>query len=341
MNKEVQIIELKLDGSVEIHDHPRQKEIYSDKIDNDFVESIKMHGVKEMPIIAPAENIIPLELIDPAKDNVVIISGHRRIRVSQKIGSKSITSVVREYNNVFDSEVDHLVSNKQREKKPSEINAEINAYKQKLSQIRKELEIEGVSVLDKYKSMQLKQYVKFDENGRPYLPYSRELIEKELKIKKKKQQQLYVIFPSESHNWLQDRLDDIHHSILTPKSKREATEKLSKFVEKVRHEVDKKDALSVNKGYNEILGAWKEIDSVINPKPKEKTKKKKKDVTQKWLKAKDFAEKMEGEQLLDAEYEELVDVLEGQKEIIIAVSNDIGYKINLKLFSKFLKEQGV
>lgn len=336
MKEEIQIIELLLDGSVEILDHPKQKEIYSEEIDKDFIESINIHGVRQMPIITPAEDV-NLELIDPSKDNFVIVSGHRRIRTAQKLKLPSVLCEVRRYETVFDSEVDHLVSNKQRKKKPSEIAAEIDAYKQKLSQIRKELEKKGVKALDNYKSMRLGNYIQIDENGRPYLPFARELIEEELKIKENRQKQLSVIFPGESHNWLQDRIDEIFHSKLSAKKKRIATEGISEVVERCRQEVDKKDGLSINKAYNEIKNVWNDIDSVINPKPKEKAKKKKKNVTKRWIKPKDLVFDTDNGVIDESEFADVADV----SYIYIQDEKGQGYFLEVGKLVKYLKEQGI
>lgn len=334
--KKIELIEIDLENDL-ILPHPKQHELYGDEIlDEDFVESIKLQGVLQPPVVTYFKDVKEgFENHDYPKDAIVFISGHRRWKGSLKAGRVKLYCQVKRYENYFDSEVDHITFNKTRHKTKAQIANELLAYKQKLDQIRKELEVNGLEALSKYKSFDVSKHVEVDENGRHYLPYATEMIAKDLGITKGQQEKLNVIFSDE---WLQGKIEDIHFSKLSNKKKNIAEKGLDEVVTKGREEVDKKDGLSVNKVHSEIMRVWNDIDSVINPKPKEKAKKKKSH-TKKWVKAKDFAEKVEGEELDYAE--ELVDVLEGQKEIIVPLTNKIAYRINLKLFSKFLKEQGV
>lgn len=364
--KQIELIEIPMDKSILVIHHPKQAELYKDIVDPDFVESIRLHGVKQMPVLAPYEEIFnetfeeranyptPEEVgIDP---KYVIISGHRRLRAAYEAGLTSVTCELKHYDNYFDSEVDHIVYNKQRVKTNAEKHAEINAYKQKLYQVRNDLEKNGLKALEKYKSMNFQEYVKTDEEGRHYLPFARDLIEEELNIKKSLQDKLDVIF---SKNWLQDKVDEIHFSKLSPKKKEKAINDFSKLVEDARIEVDKKDGLSVNKTYEEIMRVWKDIDSVINPKPKEK-KTKKKSTTKVWIKPKDIVkEKIDREYYNDlltqshAEFNITGEVENGvlnaetgialliddTEHYIYNLDENVGFKLDLTKFYQFLKEQ--
>lgn len=335
--KKDKIIMLKLDNSVRILDHPNQSNIYSDKIDDDFLESIKIHGVKQKPVIAYLNDLadgMP-ESLDPATENIdcfVIISGHRRIQASKKAGYESIACELRHYDNYFDSEVDHIVFNKQRNKTKKEIAGELIAYKQKLSQIRKELTDNGLKAVEKYKSFNVGQYVQKDENGRYFLPLGSEMIEKELGVTEKRQKQLNVIF---NGDWVQDKIELIFHSKLNKKEKKRLTELFSKHVDDGREEVDKENGFSVNKVYNELIRAWNEIDGIINPKPNVK-KTKKKSTTKVWVKVKDFASKVDvipqGSSIVDTD-EDGFFYLFGNE------NNEHQHKVDYAIFLKYLKEQ--
>jgi ParB-like chromosome segregation protein Spo0J len=328
--KKIELIEIKLDGSVTILPHPKQAELYGEeKIDNDFVESIKLHGVKQKPLIAPASEIYD----EPVpKGAICIISGHRRFKASELAELPSVLCELRHYDSYFESEVDHILFNKTREKKHFQKAAEMKAYKQKLDQIRKDLENNGVEALDKYKSMNLRKHLQIDEKGRHYLPFARQLIADELKIKEGLQTRYDTIFDDD---WVQDKLDLIFHSKLNKKEKKRLTELFSKHVDDGREEVDKEDGLSINKVYKELVRAWNQIDGIINPKPKVK-KPKKKSTTKVWVKVKDFASKVDvipqGSSIVDTD-EDGFFYLFGNE------NNKHQHKIDYAMFLKYLKEQ--
>lgn len=354
--KKIELIEIPMDKSILVIHHPKQAELYKDIVDPDFVESIRLHGVKQMPVIAPYEEIFnetfeerdnyptPEEIgIDP---KYVIISGHRRLRAAYEAGLTSVTCELKHYDNYFDSEVDHIVYNKQRVKTNAEKHAEINAYKQKLYQVRNDLEKNGLKALEKYKSMNFQEYVKTDEEGRHYLPFARDLIEEELNIKKSLQDKLDVIF---SKNWLQDKVDEIHFSKLSPKKKEKAINDFSKLVEDARIEVDKKDGLSVNKTYEEIMRVWKDIDSVINPKSRDvsNTSRKKKNISKVWIKPKDLViskvnkNSPEGEERIGTQADGLIYLAEEKLDKIHLYSDkhDEVFTVSTAKLYQFLKEQ--
>lgn len=345
--KKIELIEIDLENDL-ILPHPKQHELYGEEVlDEDFVESIKLQGVLQPPVVTYFKDVKDgFENHEYPKDAIVFISGHRRWKGSLKAGRVKLYCELKRYGNYFDSEVDHITYNKQRKKSKAQIAKELLAYKQKLDQIRKELKEKGVKALENFKSFDFQKHLKVDDEGNYYLPEGRELIEKDLGISETHQEQLNVIF---SDDWLQKKVEKIHFSKLSAKKKREATETFSDLVEKGREEVDKKDGLSVNKVYNEIMRVWKDIDSVINPKPKEKAKKKKRKVTKEWLKPKDFITSKldkntpEGEKALETQADGIFYCREQEGEIIKLYSDkykEIFIVSTDKLYD-YLKEQGV
>ena len=280
-----------------------------------------------------------LEFIDPATTDpnaVVIVSGHRRWKASERVGNTSMHCQLKRYDNYFDSEVEHITYNKQRKKSKRVIANELTAYKQKLSQVRKDLEDNGVSALEKYKSFSFGKHLQVDENGRYFLPFAREMIEKDLGIKDDMQKKLNVIF---NEDWEQDRIERISISALSESKKKKAIEQFSNLLSDARIEVDKKDGLSINKVYNEIMRVWNDIDSILNPKPKEKKSKKKTEVTKKWLKAHDFSCVANLDQL--ERVKDNVTLTEEKEWIHIDDGKGKHYLINVELLIKFLKEQKI
>lgn len=339
--EKIELIEIPLDGSLTILPHPKQAELYGEEIiDDDFLESVRLQGVLQPPVITYLKDIADgmLEFIDPATDPnaIVIVSGHRRWKASEKVGKTSMHCQLKRYENYFDSEVEHITYNKQRKKKPSQIAAEINAYKQKLSQVRKDLEDNGVSALEKYKSFSFGEHLQVDENGRYYLPFAREMIKSQLGHSETLQKQLGVI---QDEDWEQDRIERISISALSESKKKKAIEQFSKLLADARIEVDKKDGLSINKVYTEIMRVWNDIDSIINPKPKEKKSKKKTEVTKKWLKAHDFSCVANLDQL--ERVKDNVTLTEEKEWIHIDDGKGKHYLINVELLIKFLKEQKI
>jgi ParB-like chromosome segregation protein Spo0J len=336
--KKIELIEIDLENDL-ILPHPKQHELYGEEVlDEDFVESIKLQGVLQPPVVTYFKDVKDgFENHDYPKDAIVFISGHRRWKGSLKAGRVKLYCELKRYGNYFDSEVDHITYNKQRKKSKAQIAKELLAYKQKLDQVRKVLEIEGVEGVKNFNSFDFLKHVKYDENGKPYLPYATEMIEKDLGISKKHQEQLNVIFSDE---WLQSKIEDIHFSKLSARKKKEATEKFSGLVESARTEVDKRDGLSINRIHSEIMRVWNDIDSVINPKPKEKAKKKKSH-TKKWVKAKDFANSIEVSELEVDSPEAHITIGEETKNIVFLKGGDNAVVVNTKQLLKFLKEQGV
>jgi len=328
--KKIELIEIKLDGTENIMPHPRQEELYDDTVDANFIESIKLHGIKQMPVVAIAENILGYPT---AEDGYVIISGHRRITAAIRADFETVICELKHYDNYFDSEVDHIIYNKQRKKTKKEIAGEIIAYKQKLDQIRKDLKDNGLKAVEKYKTFNLVQYVQQDEKGRYFLPLGSEMIEKELGITEKHQKQLNVIF---NEDWEQDKIETISVSSLSEKRKNKATENFKNLLAEARAEVDKKDGFSVNKVYNEIMRVWNDIDSIINPKPKEK-KSKKKEVAQKWLKVHDFA-CVTNVDTLNKEVDRTA-LTKGKDWIHINDGKGKDYLLNVDMLLKYIKEQ--
>jgi len=330
MNKEIKIIEISLDGSVNLIPHPKQSEIYDDEIDKEFLESVKLHGVRQMPTVAIAD--VANESIEPEKDNYVIVSGHRRIGAAQQTNMKSILCELKDYNSNFEMELDHIILNKQRKKKSSEISAELNAYKQKLDHIRNIYENEGIEGLQQLENFRVEDYLTQDENGELYLPYTRKIIKDHLGITEHEQKIRNVI---DSDNWLDDKVELISLSSLSKRKKKEAIEKFSKLVLDARKEADKEDGISLNKLHKEIMRVWNDIDSVINPKPK--TKNKRKNITKKWLKAKDLVIDP-SKVTVDAKKTSYT----YDKELIhVSEKNGKDYFLSVDKLIKFLKEQGV
>lgn len=328
--KKIELIEIPFDGSVPIHAHPRQAELYNGSVDANFIESIKLHGIKQMPVVALAT-----EVFENASEykGYVIISGHRRFEGAEKAGLLSIVCELRHYDNYFDTEVDHIVFNKQRKKTKKEIAGELIAYKQKLDQVRKELADNGLEGIVKYKSFNVTHHVKKDKDGVYCLPFATEMIEKDLGISKKHQEQLNVIF---NDDWVQDKIELIFHSKLNKKEKDKLTKMFSEHVDDGRAEVDKENGLSVNKVHGELIRAWNQIDSFINPKPKEK-KTKKKSTSKVWTKIKDF---VRSEDTID--FDNYVDSrpIECEKENeLILITKGKYYIIDTKILVKYLKEQ--
>lgn len=356
--KKIELIEIKLDGSVAILPHPKQAELYGEEIlDEDFLESIRLQGILQPPVVTYLSDIHDgfenADGLDPY--TIVVISGHRRWRASEMLGEESLTFQLKRYNNYFDSEVDHITYNKQRKKSKRQIANEINVYKQKLSHVRKILENEGIEALERFKSFDFLKHVQVDENGKHFLPFGTDLITKDLGISKKHQEQLNVIF---NEDWEQDKIEVISISSLSEKQKKKATSQFSKLLEEARLEVDKKDGLSINKVHTEIMRVWNDIDSIINPKPKEK-KTKKKDVSKVWTKPKDIIyEKIDAEyydELISSGAEEhftskAVDgVIDGEAGTDIVVYGDNyfvycrdekkGFRFDTGILYNFLKEQ--
>lgn len=329
-NKE--FIDLKLDGTVKILDHPNQAEIYSSGIDEEFKNNIKLHGVAIAPIVTQNKNLVEGE----PEDAIVIISGHQRIKVCQELGYESIQCELRHFESVHDADFLHLISNKQRKKKRSEIAAEIKAYNQKLCQVRKLLQSKGSKAIEEVKkitTVKLSRDGVIDENFRLN---AYEVIEMHLGVSEDQQKYHNAVLTEE---WYEERNEKIGASSLSKSKKSKLSKAFHEFWESVRKEADS-ETLSMYRAYRKINDEWNRIAAIIEPKSKKPKKKKpKKSITKVWVKPKDFAEKVEGEELHYSE--EVVDILEGQEEIIVPVSNELGYKINLKLFSKYLKEQGI
>ena len=119
----------------EIQDHPRQKELYGETIvDNDFVESIKDRGMLQTPIVALSSEILPEDQIEK---KYCMIAGHRRLMAKKQLNDHAMNCWIKEYNSAIEAEMDLIHSNKNRQKTPAQIAAEISAYKQILSQIAK------------------------------------------------------------------------------------------------------------------------------------------------------------------------------------------------------------
>jgi len=90
--------------------HPKNAEIYTDTPDDEFVASVRQHGI-----------LTPLMV---TRDNV-IISGHRRHRAAMAVGLLTVPVEVALYTDDLDIRQALVESNRQRAKTPEEVGREV------------------------------------------------------------------------------------------------------------------------------------------------------------------------------------------------------------------------
>ncbi len=330
MMKSKEFIELKLDGSVKILDHPNQSEIYSSDIDEDFKNNIKLHGVAIAPIVSINNGLIETE----PEDAIVIISGHQRIKVCQELGFESIQCELRHFESMHDADFLHLISNKQRKKKRSEIAAEIKVYNQKLCQVRKLLQSKGSKAIEEVKkitSVKLSRDGIVDEN---FKLNAYEVIEMHLGVSEDQQKYHNAVLTEE---WYEEKNEKIGASSLSKSKKSKLSKAFHEFWESVRKEADS-EKLSMYRAYRKINDEWNRIAGMIDPKSKKpKRKKPKKSTTKVWIKPKDFAQIATDENVNKAD----VRFVNWEQPIVATSEGGKEYLIDIEKLLKYLKEQGI
>lgn len=122
----------------ELVEHPKQNEIYGDTIvDDDFIDNIKERGILQNLLVTDGELFGK-----KYKGKYVIIAGHRRVAGAIHAGLESVPCVIKNYNNIDETTLDFLSTNKQRTKTKQQIFNESENYK-KLIQVIKASQIKS------------------------------------------------------------------------------------------------------------------------------------------------------------------------------------------------------
>lgn len=125
-------------GIDELVEHPKQNEIYGDTIvDDDFIDNIKERGILQNLLVTDGELFGK-----KYKGKYVIIAGHRRVAGAIHAGMESVPCIIKNYNNIDETTLDFLSTNKQRTKTKQQIFNESENYK-KLIQVIKASQIKS------------------------------------------------------------------------------------------------------------------------------------------------------------------------------------------------------
>ena len=99
-NENEEVIEIAID---EIKPNPEQpRTIFNEKALKELSDSIKEHGVFQPVILKPVQN------------GYILVAGERRVKAAKMIGLKKIPAILRDYNNIYLSEL-AILENIQRE----------------------------------------------------------------------------------------------------------------------------------------------------------------------------------------------------------------------------------